>query len=95
MHRDPTPRLRGRAAVAQRLRRLMAEPLCRDCQAKGRVTAATVPDHIRPLTQGGSDDDTNIRCLCADCHRDRTAEQFGHRKVVAVGKDGWPIESDR
>ena len=28
-------RLRGRRAVAQRLRRLQAEPLCRDCVAKG------------------------------------------------------------
>jgi 5-methylcytosine-specific restriction protein A len=89
---DPSDgRKRGRAGVAQRLRRLAAEPLCRDCATKGRVTAATVPDHIKPLAQGGTDTDDNIRCLCAECHRDRTAEQFGHRKVVAIGADGWPI----
>jgi 5-methylcytosine-specific restriction protein A len=50
-----------------------------------------VPDHIVPLTQGGSDEDSNIRCLCADCHQARTAEQFGHRRTVATGPDGWPI----
>ena len=83
-------RLRGRAAVIQRLRRLQAEPLCRDCAAKGRIRVANVPDHIVPLTHGGSDEDSNIRCLCADCHQARTAEQFGHRRTVATGSDGWP-----
>ena len=83
-------RLRGRAAVIQRLRRLKAEPLCRDCASQGMVSEAVVPDHIVPLAKGGSDDDSNIRCLCADCHKARTAEQFGHRTTVATGLDGWP-----
>jgi 5-methylcytosine-specific restriction protein A len=87
-----TPRLRGRAAVAQRLRRLRAEPLCRDCAAKGIVTAATVVDHIVPLALGGDDSDANTRSLCTPCHGTRTAEQFGHRKRVAVGFDGWPVD---
>ena len=39
-------RQRGRRAVAQRLRRLRAEPLCRDCAAKGIVREATVPEHV-------------------------------------------------
>jgi 5-methylcytosine-specific restriction protein A len=40
---------------------------------------------------GGSDDDQNIRCLCADCHQARTAEQFGRRMTIPTGRDGWPI----
>lgn len=84
-------RLRGRRAVAQRLRRLRCEPLCRDCSANGIVREATVPDHIVPLGRGGSDDDSNIRCLCANCHRARTTEQFGLRRTVGIGPDGWPI----
>lgn len=87
-----TERLRGRKAVEQRKRRLRDEPLCRDCKAKGQVRAATVPDHIVPLAKGGTDDDSNIRCLCAECHRARTAEQFGHRHKQAIGTDGWPTE---
>jgi 5-methylcytosine-specific restriction protein A len=51
-----------------------------------------VPDHIVPLVQGGSDDDANIRCLCAPCHRARTAEQFGHRRRIEVSIAGWPQE---
>lgn len=83
-------RLRGRAGMAQRRRRLALEPLCRDCMAKGKVTASTVPDHIIPLTKGGSDDDDNIRCLCKACHTARTAEQFGFRVMSEIGLDGWP-----
>ena len=85
-------RLRGRRAVEQRQRRLQMEPLCRDCRAKARITPATVPDHIVPLAQGGSDDDSNIRCLCAECHKARTAEQFGYRRRIEVDADGWPAE---
>jgi 5-methylcytosine-specific restriction protein A len=84
-------RLRGRRAVAQRKRRLEAEPLCRDCLAKGITELATVPDHIIPIAKQGKDEDSNIRCLCAACHLKRTAEQFGHKAKLAIGIDGWPI----
>lgn len=71
---------------------MAAEPVCRDCRAKGIITVAVTPDHIIPLAQGGSDDDSNIRCLCAECHDARTREQFGHRPAkVQIGTDGWPI----
>src|SRR3546814_16362008 len=79
-------RLRGRRGVEQRRRRLQAEPLCRDCKAKGVITAATAPDHIVPLALGGSDDDSNVRCLCTECHLERTREQFGHRARVTMGE---------
>ena len=85
-------RLRGRAGVEQRKRRLAAEPLCRICAAKGHTTEATVPDHIVPLAKGGTDDDSNIRCLCAECHDQVTREQFGLRKKPCIGRDGWPVE---
>lgn len=87
---SPTPRLRGRAAVAQRTRRLRrTKGLCEDCLPK-RVTAATVVDHIVPLAHGGPDTDDNTRNLCDPCHAKRTAEQFGHRQKQEIGVDGWP-----
>ena len=76
-----------------RKRRLAAEPLCRDCLPKGVVRASAVPDHIVPLALGGVEDglvvSPNIRCLCIECHADRTAEQFGHRQRRHVAVDGW------
>jgi 5-methylcytosine-specific restriction protein A len=53
---------------------------------------ATVPDHIIPLSKGGSDDDSNIRCICAEHHDKRTREQFGQKQARAtIGADGWPV----
>jgi len=88
----PTDRKRGRAGVAQRLRRLTAEPLCRDCKAKGRITVATVPDHILPIALGGKDTDDNVRCLCGSCHKLRTKEQFGYRNS-GCDVQGRPLDS--
>jgi len=89
-----TPRLRGRAAVEQRKRRLAREPLCRHCLAANppRVAASVVPDHIVPLFKGGTDEDDNIQCLCAECHDRKTREDLGWSKVKPIGTDGWPVE---
>jgi 5-methylcytosine-specific restriction protein A len=84
-------RIEGRRGIALRLARLANEPLCRMCKAKGRTTAATVPDHIAPLALGGIDTDDNVRCICDECHREVTAEQFGNRVVPQTGADGWPV----
>ena len=84
-------RIEGRRGQALRIARLQREPLCRLCLNNGRTTEATVPDHINPLALGGTDTDNNIRCLCADCHRDMTAMQFGKRTKPRTGTDGWPM----
>lgn len=85
-------RIKGHAAVRLRRARLMAEPLCRICKSNGKVKASTTPDHIKPLALGGADTNDNIRCLCADCHRLVTAEQFGFKKKPKFGLDGWPVD---
>src|SRR3546814_19413566 len=78
-------RIRGRKGVALRKRRLAAEPLCRMCKAEGRVTAATVPDHIVPLAKGGEAVAANTRSLCAAHHAQVTREAL-ERKSVVTGK---------
>jgi 5-methylcytosine-specific restriction protein A len=89
---DTRIRIRGRKGQKLRIQRLAREPMCRDCRAKGILRLASVPDHIIPLAQGGTDTDNNVRCLCDECHRKRTAEQFGMKYRPAIGKDGWPLE---
>src|SRR3546814_7483745 len=31
---------------------------------------------------------SNVRCLCPECHLERTREQFGHRARSPIGEDG-------
>lgn len=88
----PDTRIRGRKGQKLRAQRLAAEPLCRICHERGRITAAIVPDHIVPLAKGGEDVDSNIRCLCEACHAEVTRQEFGQRKRVAIGPDGWPVQ---
>jgi len=91
-------RLRGRAGVRQRRRRLdRTDGLCERCQAKGIVRLAAVVDHVTPLALGGSDEDRNTRNLCQPCHDEVTAEQFGHREPVkgrGVNRSGRPTSPD-
>lgn len=83
-------RLRGRAAVNRRRRFLQENPLCVECSKEGRVTAATVPDHIQALVNGGEDTWDNLQALCDEHHRAKTARDLGHRARRQVGSDGWP-----
>ena len=93
-------RLRGRAGVAQRKRRLArTSGLCERCQGIGRwegkgltrVSIATVVNHIVPLAHGGSDEDENTENLCRPCDLIVTAEQFDHKQKQQIGLDGWPV----
>lgn len=96
-HPSPTPRLRGRAGQKQRDRRLQrTNYLCEDCQAIGRITLATIVDHIIPLSKGGPDTDENTRNLCDEHDAKRTAEQFGFKVAPKqrIGLDGWPLDVD-
>lgn len=85
-------RIRGRKRKERNARLARRNPLCVRCKAKGRVTVATQWDHIVPLAKGGQDDESNLQGLCDDCHREKTAEDFGHRARPRIGADGWPVE---
>lgn len=72
---------------------LRHQPLCAMCEARGRITAATVADHVTPhrgdehLFFRGE-----LQSLCDACHSGakQSEERIGYSK--AVGEDGFPID---
>lgn len=49
--------------------------LCQECMRTGRAKAAATVDHIKPKSQGGTDDDGNLQALCWPCHKRKTATE--------------------
>jgi 5-methylcytosine-specific restriction protein A len=78
-------RTRGRAWMEIRKRVLDDEPLCRECDRP-----ATVIDHIKALTNGGTDDRENLQPLCDECHEIKTRRDLNQKEKKAVSVDGIP-----
>lgn len=83
-----------------RLLQLAREPLCRFCAAFGRVTAATVVDHIQTIASAPELRlvASNHRSLCKPCHDSHTASTVGFgrtkaakAKVKGCDADGYPL----
>lgn len=74
-HSEPVKRITG--TRLQRLRNQLfdRQPLCVLCQRVGRVTVATIRDHIVPLAFGGKDVEANVQPVCARCHDAKTADE--------------------
>ena len=69
----------GYAWQKARIGYLQHNPLCAECSKKGRVTAATVVDHITPH-KGDQQlfwERSNWQPLCKPCHSRKTAAQDG------------------
>lgn len=77
-HNESAPkRLRGRALQKLRTQVLWEHRYeCAECKRLGYVTTGRVEmDHIRPLSQGGTDDVSNLRPLCIEHHREKTRRE--------------------
>lgn len=83
-------RIRGRKGVKYRKAVRDSEPLCRKCAERGRVTVATEIDHIVPLSEGGSNDRSNLQPLCKACHAAKTTRRPKH----GVDVNGYPLDPD-
>lgn len=82
--RDPAVKKRyGRTWKRIRDRFIAAHPLCEKCLENNKTTAATEVHHIKPLSQGGTNDYSNLMALCASCHSEITAREGGRwsRKI--------------
>ncbi len=86
-------RLYGKAGwQTKRQMQLKREPLCRYCKEQGRITAATVADHITPH-KGNAEAFWNneLQSLCKHCHDSIKQRQEHGKEMAVVGIDGWNI----
>jgi 5-methylcytosine-specific restriction enzyme A len=78
-----------------RARQLAKHPLCDMCRQQGRITPATVADHIVPH-HGDPKlfyDPNNLQSLCATCHGiKRTKENKGLYPGCDI--NGIPLDKD-
>lgn len=82
----------NRAWRDRRASLLMAEPLCRYCAQVGRVTAATVADHVAPHRGEVELFAGDLQPLCTPCHsRVKQIEENGGWSG-ACDLDGYPID---
>ena len=74
---ERTSKQRGYGYDWQKFREyvLGIEPLCKDCEERGMVKAATELHHIRKIKDAPHLrlDQNNVRPLCDECHDARTA----------------------
>ena len=75
---------------------LAEHPMCVMCERQGRVTAATVVDHIVPH-EGNADlfwDMSNWQSLCYACHNSIKKQQELYGYSQAAGTDGLPLDAN-
>lgn len=67
--RDPqTNRRYGKAWRVTRKNYVAKQPLCEECFKRGVLKAVEEVHHIKPLSQGGTHDESNLMSLCKSCH---------------------------
>ena len=67
--RDPQARKRyGKAWTVIRKAYAAGHPFCEVCLSEGRYTPTEAVHHIKPLSQGGTHDISNLKAVCKACH---------------------------
>jgi 5-methylcytosine-specific restriction protein A len=72
---------------------LAQHPLCATCEAQGKLTPATVADHVTPhrgdpqLFWFGP-----LVSLCATHHSGTKQQQETRGYATDIGADGWPVD---
>ena len=73
---------RGYGASWQKLRLVVLtrdQHLCQTCLRGGIVHEAREVDHIKPKSEGGTDDLGNLESICTPCHKAKTAREGAKR----------------
>ena len=69
---------RGYGAAWRKIRKLVIRRdsgLCQPCLKNNRVTEFNAIDHIIPKAKGGTDELSNLQCICNECHKQKTSTQ--------------------
>ncbi len=67
--RDPATKKRyGYAWEKIRKAYVMKHPFCEECFNEGRLTKVEHVHHLKPLAEGGTNDEENLMALCKSCH---------------------------
>jgi 5-methylcytosine-specific restriction protein A len=73
-------RLRGGAGVRDRAKIKARDcGLCQECKRHGRARPGSVVDHITPLWEEGTDEDSNKELLCVTCHDAKSKVEAARR----------------
>ena len=75
---------------------LNVNPLCVYCERIGRISIATVVDHIKPH-KGDEElfwDQDNWQPLCKDCHDSAKAIEESRGYAQGCGVDGVPVDKN-
>lgn len=59
--------------------------LCQVCKAQGIMRPGNEVDHIKPRSQGGTEDMKNLQTICRQCHAAKTQNES--REGKRHGKD--------
>lgn len=90
INKSKSTRVTGSAGVAQRLRiRERDNYTCCRCT---RITNTGEVDHTIPLDEYGTNEDSNLKYLCIDCHKIKTAEDRNYTIKSGSTDTGLPID---
>lgn len=95
-HTKESRHARGYGSAWDKLRlRILARDCglcqCRECKRLDRIRLATQVDHIVPKAKGGTDDESNLQAINAECHARKTLTDEGKQPRTEIGRDGWPV----
>lgn len=84
LNRDTLPRIQGRTRMRRNAEYLARFPWCRACERKGIETLAREVDHVVPIADGGTEDESNLQGLCIPCHREKSANESRGRNLPGL-----------
>jgi 5-methylcytosine-specific restriction protein A len=78
VHNGKTASERGYGAKWRKIRNRILKRdgyLCQECKRQGILANGNIVDHIINKAQSGSDDDSNLECICNKCHTIKTKHE--------------------